>query len=131
MRALPILLLLLIPVTGMAQSMDAVAHVPRAAPERTADDVRLGIAPGAVAGTLELELPRGTEAVELLNGRGGLKHTLPAGSWHRLPVELLRPGTWTLRAKVNGRYLVRRFLVHGGNPRSSLPDMVNAQRRSN
>jgi hypothetical protein len=80
--------------------------------------MRIGIAPGAVAGMLELDLPRGTASVELLNERGAPWHTLPAGTWDRLPLDMLRPGTWTLRVNVNGRYLVRRFLVHGGQART-------------
>lgn len=109
-----------------AQVVDDVAYVPRSAPERTADDTRLGLAPGAVAGSLDLQLPRGTDSVELLNGRGDVEHRLAADQWDKLPLDLLRPGTWTLRAQVNGRYLVRRFLVLGNGHSSWLPDPVRA-----
>ncbi|MCU0318849.1 MAG: hypothetical protein MUE88_02055 [Flavobacteriales bacterium] len=122
-----LLLLCCSPLLVSAQTADDVAYVPHAAPERTADDTRLGLAPGAVAGSLDLQLPRGTEAVELLNGRGDVEHRLAADQWDHLPLDLLRPGTWTLRARVNGRYLVRRFLVLGNGHSTWLPDPVQAK----
>ncbi|MEZ4755483.1 MAG: hypothetical protein R2817_01510 [Flavobacteriales bacterium] len=124
--ALLILVLLVLPFCGRAQYVDDVAYVPRSAPERAADDTRLGITPGAVPGSLDLHLPQGTEAVVLLNGRGDVELVLPSEQWDRLPVEQLRPGTWTLRATVHGRFLLRRFLVLGNGHSTWLPDPVRA-----
>ncbi len=126
MRGISLLLLLALPFIGRAQFVDDVAYVPRSAPARTADDTRLGITSGAVPGSLDLQLPRGTEAVVLLNGRGDVEHILPPDQWDRLPVDRLRPGTWTLRASVNGRFLLRRFLVLGNGHSTWLPDAVRA-----
>ncbi len=89
------------------------AYVPSKAPERTADDVRIGILDPVVPGMLDLSLPATTHRVDLLNARGRVKHSLDISQMDRLDLRKLRRGTWTLRAHTTEGMLVRRFFVMG------------------
>jgi hypothetical protein len=122
MRHSLLALLLLAPVLGWCQYDSDLAYLPNKAPSNTADDVRVGFSESVVAGSVDLILPSGTEQVDLLNGRGEVVQRLDAAQLDRLDLDSLKPGTWTLRARVNGHFLVRRFLVIGKGNMAWIPE---------
>jgi hypothetical protein len=95
----------------MAQDDGYVAYVPSRPPEHTADDVRVGFVEGTLPSTVELSLPQGTYQVDLLNARGNVKRSFPAGSIDQIDLTELSPGTWTLRARTPEGLSIRRFAV--------------------
>jgi hypothetical protein len=94
-----------------AQSDDRVAYMPAKAISRTADDERIGFRDSAVPGMVELELPKGTWRVDILDARGELDHTLEGRDLHILDLDGLAKGTWTMRAHTPEGYSIRRFIV--------------------
>ena len=96
----------------MAQG-DQLAYMPKEPIERTADDTRLRFDVLSGSSTVDLVLPNGTFAVDLLNARGNLVHQVTLPDTRKLDLERLTPGTWTLRAHTPAGFVVRRFVVLG------------------
>lgn len=114
----------------MAQDDGYVAYVPSRPPERTADDMRVGFVEGTIPGSVELRLPPGTSQVDLLNSRGNVKRSFPAGSIDQIDLNSLKPGTWTLRARTTQGILIRRFAVLAkGGVLWTLPQPKQPKRR--
>ncbi len=110
-----------------AQSTDdRVAYVPRKAPARTADDLRINFLEPVVPGEIELGLPEGTYRLDLLNARGKVKQTRSIGELETINVKKLSRGTWTVRAHTPAGMVVRRFFVMGrGTVLMELPQSRN------
>lgn len=89
---------------------DDMVHVPSHVEQRIADDIRIGpsISEHDQHG---VQLPTGTYQVDLINGRGRVVRSYQAGTIQELELGLLKPGTWTLRARTSESYLVRRFMI--------------------
>lgn len=98
-----------------AQADGLVVYVPNRPIERTADDSRISFVESAVAGKMEALIPEDADRVDILNGRGNVKHTYEASELDQIDLSELRPGTWTLRVHRKGGLSVRRFVVreHG------------------
>lgn len=94
-----------------AQADGLVAYVPERPTARTADDVRIGIVAGAVAGKVEALIPEDALQVDILNARGNVKRSYGSDEMGTLSLGDLRPGTWTLRVHTATSKLVRRFVV--------------------
>lgn len=105
-------LLIIVPAI-QAQHDDRTAYVPRKAPERTADDLRINFIEPAVPGEMEVALPDGTYRVDLLNARGNVKQVRSVEEARKINIKKLRRGTWTLRAHTPSGMIVRRFFVMG------------------
>ncbi len=99
-------------ITGaFAQADGLVAYVPEKPIERTADDARITFVQGAVAGKIEAVIPVDADRVDILNGRGNVKHTYGHAQLDQVNLGDLRPGTWTLRVQRGGSLSIRRFVV--------------------
>lgn len=96
---------------AIGQADDRVAYLPSKAISRTADDISIGFRESAVPGVVELDLPRGTWRVDILDTRGELDHTLEGRDLNILDLSSLAKGTWTMRAHTPEGYSVRRFIV--------------------
>lgn len=94
-----------------AQADGLVVYVPHKPVERTADDSRIAFVESAVAGRVEAIIPEDADRVDILNGRGNVKHSYGAAELDRIGLGNLRPGTWTLRVHRRGGISVRRFVV--------------------
>lgn len=94
-----------------AQADGLVVYVPNRPVERTADDSRITFAESAVAGRMEAIIPEDADRVDILNGRGNVKHTYESSELDQIGLSELRPGTWTLRVHRRGSLSVRRFVV--------------------
>ncbi|HRF82141.1 MAG TPA: hypothetical protein PL070_18860 [Flavobacteriales bacterium] len=94
-----------------SQADGLVAYVPDKPIERTADDTRIAIVQGAVAGKIEAIVPDGAERVDILTARGRVKHSYSTAEFERIGLGHLRPGTWTLRVHRAGTMSIRRFVV--------------------
>jgi hypothetical protein len=97
--------------SAIGQADERVAYLPANAIARTADDISIGFRESAVPGVVELELPRGTWRVDILDTRGELDHTLEGRDLNILDLSTLAKGTWTMRAHTPEGYSVRRFIV--------------------
>ena len=129
MRRTLTLLLISIPFVIQAQSSEDMAYLPRQAATHTADTERVGFSESAVAGSVDLILPTGTDRVDLLNGRGDVVNIFEKGELERLALDRLKPGTWTIRAHVGSRLLIRRFLVIGEGQVAWIPNQEQVRRR--
>jgi hypothetical protein len=98
---------------SMAQSEEQVAYVATRTVTRTADDPELGFRSGAVAGSVEFAVPKGTHRVDVLNARGNVVRTLFMDEVAGLKLGDLSRGTWTLRAHTASGLSIRRFIVLG------------------
>lgn len=123
------ILMIALPFAMQAQPADDLAYLPRTAPAHTADNEGVGFSESAVAGSVDLLLPAGTHRVDLLNARGDVVQQLERDALDRLALDRLRPGTWTLRAHVGQRILVRRFQVLGAGQVAWIPDQKQVKRR--
>ncbi len=94
-----------------AQADGLVVYVPNRPVERTADDSRIAFVESAVVGKMEAIIPDDADRVDILNGRGNVKHTYNAAEFDQTGLGKLRPGTWTLRVHRRGGMSVRRFVV--------------------
>lgn len=94
-----------------AQADDRIAYMPTKAISRTADDERIGFRDSAVPGMVELELPKGTWRVDILDARGVVDDVLEGLELHTLDLDGLAKGTWTMRAHTPEGYSIRRFIV--------------------
>lgn len=95
-----------------AQADGLVAYVPEKPVARTADDTRIRLVAGAVAGKVEALIPEDAVQVDILNARGNVKRSYGSGDLGELALGDLRPGTWTLRVHTStSMLLVRRFVV--------------------
>jgi len=130
MRRTLVILVIAIPIAIQAQSTEDMAYLPRHTAAHTADHEGVGFSESAVAGSVDLVLPSGTDKVDLLNGRGDIEQVFEHQQLERLALDRLRPGTWTLRAHVGDRLLVRRFLVIGVGQVAWIPDQRKVRRRT-
>ena len=121
-------MIVLVPSLCVGQIDADLAYLPHKAPSNTADDVRVGFSESTVSGSVELILPMGTERVDLLNARGEVVEHLTSAQLERLALDELRPGTWTLRAMVNGHYMVRRFVVLGKGHMAWIPEQTHRRK---
>jgi len=96
---------------AFGQADERIAYLPTNAIAKTADDVRISFRESAAAGMVELELPRGTWRVDILNTRGELDHTLEGSDLNTLDLGSLAKGTWTMRAHTPEGYSIRRFII--------------------
>jgi hypothetical protein len=64
-----------------------------------------------VAGKVEAVIPTDADRVDILNGRGNIKHTYGRTELDRVRLGDLRPGTWTLRVHRGESISIRRFMV--------------------
>jgi hypothetical protein len=101
-------------VRAWAQT-DDLAYVPREVPERTADDVAIDLVRTTEPGIVDINLPVGTQRVDLLNATGKVMLALDLSVPPQLDLTSLRPGTWTIRAHSTHGVRVRRFVVLGNN----------------
>lgn len=106
-----VLVLLFAPCIPLHAQVDDIAYVPKAALERTADDIRISFRDLAELGMVELVLPPGTFQVDLLNAQGNVVREMAQEPTFDL--RNLRPGTWTVRAHCPSGIRVRRFVVLG------------------
>lgn len=104
--------MVLAPIGASAQGED-IAYMPREAPTYTADDATIKFMDRAEPGTVDLVLPAGTYAVDLLNAQGRVMEELDGGPNAQLDLRSLKPGTWTVRAHCSSGIRVRRFVVLG------------------
>ena len=104
-------ILLALGTVAKSQADGLVAYVPDKPIERTADDMRITIVQGAVAGKVEAIVPDGAERVDILTARGRVKHSYSTTEFERIGLGHLRPGTWTLRVHRAGTMSIRRFVV--------------------
>lgn len=104
-------ILLALGTVAKSQADGLVAYVPDKPIERTADDTRITIVQGAVAGKIEAIVPDGAERVDILTARGRVKHSYSTAEFERIGLGHLRPGTWTLRVHRAGTMSIRRFVV--------------------
>jgi hypothetical protein len=128
MRSTLLTLLGFAPLLGISQYDVDLAYLPSHAPSHTADDVRVGFTESAVSGHVELVLPLGTDRVDLLNARGEVVDRLNSVQLERLVLDELKPGTWTLRAMVDGQFLVRRFVVLGKGHMAWIPEQTHSRK---
>ncbi len=103
--------LMVLATLASAQADGFIAYVPDRPVERTADDTRISFVESAVAGKVEAVIPTDADRVDILNGRGNIKHTYGRTELDRVRLGDLRPGTWTLRVHRGESISIRRFMV--------------------
>lgn len=104
------ILALLVPAITWAQ-YDDVAMAGAAPGHRALNEASIAFLETDSPGVVRLELPAGTDRVDLLNARGNVVRELRAADLPFLDLGTLRPGPWTLRVRTASGYQVRRFLV--------------------
>ena len=104
------LLALLVPVITWAQ-YDDLAMAGPAPGHRALNEASIAFLETDAPGVVRLELPIGTDRVDLLNARGNVVRQLKASDLPFLDLGTLKPGPWTLRVRTANGYQVRRFLV--------------------
>lgn len=105
-----IVLVVLQAVRPDAQAQDLAHATPSPYAAHIADDIRIGQR-SATDGSLRLELPMGTQQVDVLNARGEVVERIPGWALDDLDLGKFERGTWTLRAHLPQGFVVRRFLV--------------------
>ncbi len=104
------LLALLVPAVTWAQ-YDDLAMAGPAPGHRALNEASIAFMETDAPGVVRLELPVGTDRVDLLNARGNVVRQLHASDLPFLDLGTLKPGPWTIRVRTSSGYQVRRFLV--------------------
>lgn len=103
----PALLLGMVP---LANAQDLAQTSPSPYSAYIADDIRIGQRKEA-NGTIPVDLPIGTQQVDILDARGEVVERIPGWALNDLDLAHFERGTWTLRAHLPQGFVVRRFLV--------------------
>ena len=111
-----------------AQS-DALAYMPREAPERTADDTRISMSTTDEVGVVSFRIPEGCYRVDLLDAQGDVVDQFGIDDMERFELERLKPGTWTIRAHSSQGIRIRRFVVHGRDGRFWADEVAEPRKR--
>lgn len=100
----------LLGMVPLANTQDLAQTSPSPDAAYIADDIRIGQRKEA-NGAMSVELPLGTQQVDILNARGEVVERIPGWALHDLDLAHFERGTWTLRAHLPQGFVVRRFLV--------------------
>mgnify|MGYP007109774306 CR=1 FL=1 len=122
-----IILVLFVPAITWAQ-YDGLAMAGPAPGHRALKEASIALMETDVPGVVRLELPVGTDRVELLNARGNVVRELGASNLPFLDLGTLKPGPWTLRVRAASGYQVQRFLVLADGHMFWSPPQTRAKR---
>lgn len=122
-----IILALLVPAITWSQYDDLALAGP-APGHRALNEASIAFMETDAPGVVRLELPVGTDRVDLLNARGKVVRELRSSDLPFLDLGTLRPGPWTLRVSTASGYQVRRFLVLADGHMFWSPPQTQAKR---